>query len=300
MANNESFIVKSVNPDRLYVKVYHDFLDSELLDRNEKMVFILLKRYLDFRTDINGIEGQAYPTLETLSRQCGMSKGAVIRTIQSLKKKELIEVDQRGLNLPNIYTIKDYASIWKSGTDEELKLEIKNQELQRAKKIAEEYGYKLIKKKELESEPAKEQSQALEFNQYDIVNTTLNHEESQYLERYTFEQIKEYFDYSIMLHDYTELEDDINSVISILHSVLNSTKPTIRVGGEDKPSMVVTSKLMKLTYNSIIYAIKKYNAITERIINPTSYMLTILYNAEEQMNLDVSNQVQHDLHHPNK
>lgn len=35
----------------------------------------------------------------------------------------------------------------------------------------------------------------------------------------------------------------------------------------------------------------------ERIKNPTAYMLTLLYNAKEQMNFDISNQVQHDMYH---
>ena len=63
--------------------------------------------------------------------------------------------------------------------------------------------------------------------------------------------------------------------------------------------MAVISKLMKLTYSGIMYAIEKFKEQTERIKNPTSYMLTLLYNAEEQRNLDIANQVQHDMYHWN-
>ncbi len=63
--------------------------------------------------------------------------------------------------------------------------------------------------------------------------------------------------------------------------------------------MVVIGKLMKLQKESIVYAIEKYREQTERIRNPTSYMLTILYNAPEQHNLDVQNQVSHDMAHWN-
>lgn len=84
-------------------------------------------------------------------------------------------------------------------------------------------------------------------------------------------------------------------MMCVLHTILNTTKQTIRVGGEDKPSKVVIGKLMKLTYSGIMYAIQKYNEQTDRIKNPTSYMLTLLYNAEEQMRLEITNQVQHDL-----
>lgn len=60
--------------------------------------------------------------------------------------------------------------------------------------------------------------------------------------------------------------------------------------------MVVISKLMKLDYSEIMYAIDKFAEQTERIKNPTAYMLTLLYNAKEQINLDITNQVQHDMY----
>ena len=102
-----------------------------------------------------------------------------------------------------------------------------------------------------------------------------------------------------MVQDNTYQKADIDSVMSILHTALNTTKPTIRIASEDKPSMVVVGKLMKLTHSEIIYCIEKYKEQTERIKNPTAYMLTMLYNAEEQMNLDITNQVQYDMNHWN-
>lgn len=59
--------------------------------------------------------------------------------------------------------------------------------------------------------------------------------------------------------------------------------------------MAVIGKLMKLDKESIMYAIGKFTEQTERIKNPVSYMLTILYNAPEQYHLDIKNQVSHDM-----
>ena len=89
-------------------------------------------------------------------------------------------------------------------------------------------------------------------------------------------------------------------MFNILYDVLNTSKQNIRVGGEEKPAMVVVSKLMKLTYSGIVYVIEKYKEQTNRINNPNSYILTMLYKAEEQMNLDIINQVQHDMAQWNK
>ena len=89
-------------------------------------------------------------------------------------------------------------------------------------------------------------------------------------------------------------------MIDILHTAMNTTKPTIRVAGEDKPTMVVIGKLMKLDYETIMYAIEKFSEQTERIKNPVSYMLTILYTAPEQYKLDIQNQVKYDMSHWNE
>ena len=160
-------------------------------------------------------------------------------------------------------------------------------------------GYTVTKEKGLETEPTKAQNQALDLKPFNIVNTTTNSGESQDLERYTLDQIKQLFDYDIMIHDNPYRQQDIDSVVNILYTTMNTTKATIRIAGEDKPSMVVVGKLMKLSYSEIIYAIEKYQEQTERIKNPTSYMLTLLYNSKEQMNLDITNQVSHDMAHWN-
>lgn len=98
-----------------------------------------------------------------------------------------------------------------------------------------------------------------------------------------------------MIHDNPYKKQSIDSVMDILHTTLNTSKKTIRIAGTDKPTMVVIGKLMKLNNESILYAIKKFQEQTERVKNPTSYMLTILYMAPEQFHLDITNQVQHDL-----
>ena len=98
-----------------------------------------------------------------------------------------------------------------------------------------------------------------------------------------------------MIRDFSSQADDIDSVLNILHTVLNTNKPTIRIAGSNIPAEVVIGKLMKLDYSDIMYAIEKYQERTDRIKSPAAYMLTSLYNAKEYSNLDVTNQVQHDM-----
>ena len=161
-------------------------------------------------------------------------------------------------------------------------------------------GYKIeIKEKEpgttaptkVTVEPSTQQSNI--FNQS---NNTTFFSKSQSLERYTLDQIKEIFEYDALIHDYSYFSQEINAVMELLHDILNTTKGTIRINKEDKPAMTVIGKLMKLGKESIAYSIKKFQEQTDRIKNPRSYMLAILYNAPEQYILDVTNQVQYDMH----
>ncbi len=119
-------------------------------------------------------------------------------------------------------------------------------------------------------------------------------EKSQESEKYSLNQIEQLFDYDTMIQDNPCCKQDVDSVMSILHTALNTSKPTIRISGQDIPAMPVIAKLMKLEKESIMYAIKKYQEQTERIKNPAAYMLTILYTAPEQCLLDMKNQKSHE------
>ena len=113
---------------------------------------------------------------------------------------------------------------------------------------------------------------------------------------YTIQDIRMLYEYDSLIIQYPKKKTDIDIVFDILYDTLNSTKQYIRVGGEDKPAMVVIGKLMKLDYSDLIYSIDKYHEQTERIKNVKSYLLTIMYNSKEQQHLDIMNlgHVNHD------
>lgn len=287
--------IKSATDQRKFTLVYNDFLESDLLNHYEKSVFIALKKYADNDTM------RAFPSLNKLHKITGISLSQVRRSIDHMKELGVISVEHRTDedkgHQSNLYTLYDYAEIWSVGSSEDIAA-VAN-EISEMKLVAElrSRGYTVTKEKGLDNEPTKAHYQAPQLNQFDIVNTTTNSGESQDLERYTLDQIKQLFDYDIMIQDNPYRQQDIDSVMNILYTTMNTTKATIRIAGEDKPTMVVIGKLMKLHKESIMYAIEKFSEQTERIKNPTSYMLTVLYNAPEQFNLDIQNQVSHDMAH---
>lgn len=301
----DEFIVQSAIPERLYVKTYHDFLDSELLNGKEKLVFILLKRYLNFKDDSGGVAGKVYPTLETLSKQAGMTKKTVADIIKKLEKKGIIEVKQQGLNRPNIYSIRDFSGIWKSKTDDEVKAAIDTYEEEYEDSLMIERlrnkGYRVVKEKEPDNtEPTKVTVEPSTKNNHNRGNNnTVKSSKSQELERYSEDEVKALYDYDIMIQDNPLMKNDIDTILFYVKEVLNCTKPTIRVCGENKPTMVVISQFMKLTYSEILYVVDKFKEQTDRVNNQEAYILTLLYKAKEQMNLDITNQVSHDMSHWN-
>lgn len=271
-----------------FTMVKNAIIDSEdILNEHEKILYIVLLRY----------GNKAFPSLATLSKKCGFSKRTAQRTIDTLIEKGLLKkknrVNKKTGNTSNLYTLIDNDKIWCS-TKEDLKANIEAAILEEAVKIVEASGMKVSgKEKGLVSEPTKEQKQVT--NNTDLYKNDDTAKQPKSQEKYTLEQVKVFYDYEIMIADRPTYRTDVDAVIDILYDTLNTTKETIRVQGEDKPAAVVISKLMKLYYADIFYAIEKFNEQTERIKNPKSYMLTLLYGAREQSALDISNQVHYDM-----
>ena len=288
--------IKSATDQRPFIMVYHDFLDSDVIGSHEKMVFIALKKFADSKN-------QCFPSLKKLSDVTGLSKRKIQDTLKELEQKHIITIESRlradGGTTSNLYTLYDFKELWNAGSSEEMAAVVDEYEDKKLISLLEAKGYTVIKEKEPDTtEPTKDQlNQALMNNSsLNLYNYITDDAKSQELERYTIDQIRQIFDYDILVNDKPLWQRDIDSVFSILHTALNTTKETIRVDREDMPTKVVIDKLKKLDYSEIMYCIEKYNEQTDRIKNPTAYMLTLLYNAKEQMNLDISNQVQHDMY----
>ncbi len=255
-----------------YVKVYNLFFDSTLLTYYEKMIFLSIKRFS------NSITGEAFPSLGTLERMTGISKRQIQRVINSLSEKGLLEVRQRFSEgktnyLSNLYILYDFEELWEAETLEELQA--------------------LIKMKKLEPVPTTAQIQAnshFSNQDYDIEkNETCQ-------ERYSQDDIRQQICYQSLLYDNPDDKTVIDTCVDIIYDVVNTQKTTIRVMQEDKPVNVVISRLRKLNQWDIEYAITKFKSQTNRMHNARSYMLTQLYNAHGDSDLDIQNRVNHDLY----
>lgn len=289
--------IMQMSDQRPFSMIYYDFMDCELLDTFEKIVFIALKRFSDRKNS-------CFPSLARIATITGLSKRKVQTVLGSLKEKGIVTSQTRtrpdGGQASNLYILHDTAAMWTAGSAEEMKAAAEESEIDKAKRILEASGFTVTKEEnenELESQPAKDDDQAQNKNTKDEDNTIQESEKSQekYLSHeYSMTAVKESCGYSMLKNDYPEQSGDIEAVFSILHDTLNTKKKTIRINGEDKSAMVVKSKLLKLQPPDIIFAVRKFNEQTDRIKNPRSYLLTILYTAHEQNYLDTENLGHHN------
>ncbi len=301
MIENE---LKLSTDQRPYIMVYHDFLESELLDNPYQItLYICLKKFANK-------DNQCFPSLRKLTKISKMSKRKVQETLKELEEKRVINIENRvainGGKHSNLYTLCDFKELWNAGSSEDV--EAVNDEIEERRMIEAltAKGYYISKEPEKAKREKKDKEKGLVSDSSQTVDTstdknytvskeqnTIDKAKSQ-AERYTMQDIKALFEYDSLIIQHPAKQTDIDIVFDILHETLNSTKKTIRIGGEDKPQMVVAGKLMKLQPGDLIYSIDKYHEQTDRIKNVKAYLLTVLYNSREQNYLDLMNLGHHN------
>lgn len=253
----------------------------------------MLKKHADSKTH------EAYPSLATISKETGISKRKVQNCLNHMEELKVIKRKRRktdnGDYTSNLYTLHDYAKLWKDGV---LPKESEPDDKQRLLEQIEQ-EYVMINKKDLAKTSTKKYLQSLlESNNIPTDNNTENQEKSQEAqERYPEQWIIDFYNLNELKAENPTKAAVIDTVANILYTILNSTKETIRVNGEDKPTMAVVGRMLKLNQETIMYAIDQFIKQTDKIKNPKAYMITCLYNAQEQYELALHNQVSHDLAH---
>ena len=91
-------------------------------------------------------------------------------------------------------------------------------------------------------------------------------------------------DYELLIEQNPGKADTINELISIMVDAICSTRPTIRVNGEDIPHDVVKSTFLKLNSSHIEYVLEAMDNNTSDVRNIRSYLITALYNSRLTLN----------------
>ena len=138
--------IQSATDQRPFIMVYQDFLESDLLDDYfQKLVYIYLKKFADSNN-------QCFPSIKKISSLTKIGTTKVKQTLAELEEKGVISKANRnrsdGGKTSNLYTLYDFAEIWKVGSSEDVAAV--QEEVTEAKMIAtlRAKGYIVTKEKE--------------------------------------------------------------------------------------------------------------------------------------------------------
>ena len=107
--------------------------------------------------------------------------------------------------------------------------------------------------------------------------------------------ILENIDYDVLASDPHVDRELLDEIVDLVQETVCSTRSRIRVAGNDYPTEVVRSKLLKLNGEHIRFVMDCLKQNTTRIRNIRQYLLTALFNAPSTMSSYYAALVAHDM-----
>ena len=107
--------------------------------------------------------------------------------------------------------------------------------------------------------------------------------------------ILENIDYDVLASDPHVDRELLDEIVDLVQETVCSTRSRIRVAGNDYPTEVVRSKLLKLNGEHIRFVMDCLKQNTTRIRNIRQYLLTVLFNAPSTMSNYYTALVAHDM-----
>jgi len=116
-------------------------------------------------------------------------------------------------------------------------------------------------------------------------------------ERETYREIiLENIEYDIIVQDRQLDRDRLDEIVELLVDTVCSARQTIRVSGDDFPTEVVKSRLLKLDSEHIRYVLDCMANNTTYVRNIKKYLLAALFNAPSTIGNYYSSLVNHDMY----
>ena len=109
------------------------------------------------------------------------------------------------------------------------------------------------------------------------------------------EIIAQNISYDLLCQEYPHQQEQLEEILEILVETVCTTRQTVRVAGNNFPSEIVKSRLLKLTAEHIRFVLGCLSRNTTKIRNIRQYLLTTLYNAPTTIDNYYAAMVSHDL-----
>ena len=94
--------------------------------------------------------------------------------------------------------------------------------------------------------------------------------------------------------------EDVDEMVELITDVLCTTRPTVRIGGEDIPTEQARNRFQRLDCGHMEYVFDCLRRNTTQVRNIRAYLLTALYNAPVTINNYYQAAVQHDFSYPQR
>ena len=107
--------------------------------------------------------------------------------------------------------------------------------------------------------------------------------------------VRDNIDYDFLVEQNKYKVSETNELVSLMVDTICSTKPFIRVNGENIPHEVVKSTFLKLNSNHIEYVLEAMDKNSSDVRNIRSYLITALYNSRFTLNSYWDARVNHDM-----
>lgn len=303
-----------------FVMVPISFFDSTKLSADEKMVYLVLRRYCLQKDN-------CFPGIKAIAKRTGYSESKVRRTLENLTKKKIIFIqhrydDDHHGQRSNLYIVQNYDGMWQDDSWDEhdqLRQQIlvvpdatdQDKADLIARMITPEIA-DILKKKGIhilgtsitktESEPTTASGQSaavgpksdnISIDDTTVSNTNNNASEvknQSKIDTYDMDFIESYF-FEDLRKSNPGYFNEFNMLKAILYDNLNRQK-SIMIAGELRSPEIVKSRLMQLDQNLIMYVMSKYAAVEDQITGDKKrYLLTMLYNAQTDYTADLINNI---------
>ena len=108
--------------------------------------------------------------------------------------------------------------------------------------------------------------------------------------------IKTNIGYEYLRAEHRTSAEEIDEILELMVEAVCSTKATIRIGGEDKPTELVKRRLLSIDQSHVDYLLETLSKNTSEVRNIRAYLLTSLYNAPSTIGNYYKARVNHDLY----
>lgn len=203
------------------------------------------------------------------------------------QKAGLIERKRQGLGKPNLIYVKNFI-----GSSES---RFKNRENHESGAV------KITNQESLKSRCSNTEINNTDYSDTDSLLFTSfigNHERkpNRSEERQEYREIiSENIGYEILREEYRYDNDTLDEILELMVDVVCSTRDTVRISGDDKPSEVVKSRFLKLDSEHIRFVLDSLRENTTKVRNIKQYLLATLYNAPMTISNHFRSLVSHDM-----